>query len=205
MAHIDYFFAVYSPYTYLAGKRLEEIAQNHKATITYKPVDLMTLFDRTGGTRLAVRHPSRIEYRAQELSRWAKHRKLAFNLDAPFRGSNPAPASYAIIAAQNAHAATGHGDIGGLVHRLTACVWAREEDIADEAVIQSALKDHGFDAALTMTGLFEGALSYEKNLEEAVERGAFGAPFYLIRETDERFWGQDRLEFLNDALAEIKD
>lgn len=204
MAHIDYFFAVYSPYTYLAGKRLEEIAKKHGASITYKPVDIMSLFDRTGGTRPAVRHPSRMAYRAQELGRWAKHRDLAFNIDAPFRGANPAPASYAIIAAQNQHAATGAGDLGGLTHRITACVWARDEDISDDGVIQSALKDHGFDPALTTTGLFDGAIAYEKNLEEAVERGVFGAPFYIIRETDERFWGQDRLEFLNAALDQIK-
>lgn len=204
MAHIDYFFSVFSPWTYLAGTRLENSATQHGASITYKPLDLMSLFDRTGGTRPGVRHPNRMAYRAQELPRWAARMGLPFNIDAPFRTANPAPASYAIIAAQKAQAANGAGDLGGLVHRITACVWGRDEDIADDAVIQSALKDNGFDPSLTMTGLFDGAVAYEKNLEEAVERGVFGAPFYIIRETDERFWGQDRLDFVDAALDQIK-
>ena len=47
---IDYYFSTLSPFSYLAGQRLEEIAARHGAAITYKPFDIMTLFARTGGT-----------------------------------------------------------------------------------------------------------------------------------------------------------
>ena len=50
MPHIDYFFSTISPFTYLAGNRLEEIAARHGATVTYKPLDIVALFPRTGGT-----------------------------------------------------------------------------------------------------------------------------------------------------------
>ena len=69
MAHIDYFFATISPFTYLAGTGLEDIAQKHGVTIAYKPMDLMTVFGRTGGVPPKDRHISRIEMRAQELPR----------------------------------------------------------------------------------------------------------------------------------------
>ena len=49
MAHVDYYFALVSPFTYLAGARLERIADQHGATVTYKPLDLMALFAQTGG------------------------------------------------------------------------------------------------------------------------------------------------------------
>ncbi len=39
----------FRPYVYLAGDRLEAIAAKHGATITYKPVDAVALFARTGG------------------------------------------------------------------------------------------------------------------------------------------------------------
>ena len=65
MPHIDYYFATISPYTYLAGTRLEEIAAKHGATITYKPVDILQQFARTGGQPPKDRHISRQEYRAQ--------------------------------------------------------------------------------------------------------------------------------------------
>ena len=57
MAQIDYFFGTISPYAYLAGDRLERIAERHGARVTYRPLDIMQLFDRTGGVRPAARHP----------------------------------------------------------------------------------------------------------------------------------------------------
>ena len=48
-----------------------------------------------------------------------------------------------------------------------------------------------------------GAETYGRNLEQAVAAGAFGAPFYVVRETDQRFWGQDRLDFLDRHLAAL--
>ena len=52
-------------------------------------------------------------------------------------------------------------------------------------------------------GLFVGAEQYGRNLEEAAAAGVFGAPFYIVRETGQKFWGQDRLTFLADHLATI--
>ncbi|SIQ96264.1 2-hydroxychromene-2-carboxylate isomerase [Paracoccus thiocyanatus] len=197
MAHIDYYFGTPSPWSYLAGNRLEEIAARHGATITYKPVDLLQLFDRTGGVRPADRHPSRMEHRAQELRRWSQHLGMALNLKPAFWPVNPAPSSYAIIAAQQA----GGGDLAGLVQGFLRAVWAEDADIADDAVIRGKLAAAGFDPDLADKGLFVGAETFGSNLEQAVEAGAFGAPFYTVPETGERFWGQDRLDFLDRHLA----
>lgn len=199
MAHIDYYLSTQSPYCYLAGNRLEEIAEKHGATITYKPLDAWQLFDRTGGIRPANRHPNRLDYRSQELPRWAEHLGMALNLRPAVFPVNTAPSSYAVIAAQ----AAGGGDLGGLVQGFLRGVWAEERDIADDAVIRQTLSAHGFDAGLADSGLFIGAETYGRNLEQAVNAGAFGAPFYIVRETDQRFWGQDRLEFLDRHLASL--
>ncbi|MBL3566636.1 DsbA family protein, partial [Rhodovulum sulfidophilum] len=80
MAHIDYFFTVISPYAYLAGNRLEEIAARHGATVTYKPVDIMALFARTGGTPLPQRAEARKAYRLQELRRQSVKTGLKLSL-----------------------------------------------------------------------------------------------------------------------------
>lgn len=199
MAHIDYYFGTPSPWAYLAGTRLEEVAARHNATITYKPVDLLQLFDRTGGIRPTERHPSRIELRAQELRRWSRHLGMELNLKPAYWPVNPAPSSYAIIAAQEA----GGGDLAGLVHSFMRAIWAEDENIAEDDVIRAKLLAAGFDPALADKGLFIGAETFGRNLEQAVEAGAFGAPFYIVRESGERFWGQDRLEFLDRHLATL--
>ncbi|MEM1350870.1 MAG: 2-hydroxychromene-2-carboxylate isomerase [Pseudomonadota bacterium] len=197
MAHIDLYFSTLSPYAYLAGNRAEEVAAKHGASITYKPLDIMALFARTGGTAPKDRHISRVEYRAQELVRQAKKLGLPFNLKPAHWPTNAAPSSYAFIAAQNA----GGGDLGKLMHAFCRAVWAEEKDIADDAVVHACLAEAGFDPTLADSGLLQGAETYAANLEEAVDRGVFGSPFYIIAETDQRFWGQDRIAELDMTLA----
>lgn len=196
MAHIDLFFSTISPYAYLAGTRAEEVAKKHGASITYKPVDIMALMARTGGTAPKDCHVSRMEYRAQDLVRQAKMLGMPFNLKPAHWPTNAAPSSYAFIAAQNA----GGGDLGALSHTLLRACWVEEKDIAEDSVIRSALEEAGFDPGLADSGLLQGAETYAANLEEAVERGVFGAPFY-ITDQDQRFWGQDRLDALDATLA----
>lgn len=196
MATIDYYFSTLSPYAYLAGTRLEEAAARQNAQVNYKPLDIMALFGRTGGTAPKERHVSRQEYRLIELDRQAKKNALAMNLKPAHWPTNAAPSSYAIIAAQT----TGGGGMGALVHGLLRAVWAEERDIAQDDVIKDCLQSAGFDAALADSGLLAGAERYAQNLEDAVMVGVFGAPFY-VTEDGERFWGQDRIVDLEQHLA----
>ena len=196
MAGIDYFFATISPFTYLAGTRLEEIAGRHGASVAYRPLDIMALFARTGGVPPKDRHPNRQTYRIQELTRQARNAGLPLNLKPAFWPANPAPSSYAVIAASKA----GGGDMGALVHGLCRACWAEDRDVADEGTIRDCLGTAGFDPGLADRGMMTSADTYVANLEEAVSRGVFGAPFYIVGE--ERFWGQDRLSDLDRYLGE---
>ncbi len=196
MVRIDYFFSLLSPFTYLAGTRLEEIAARHGATVAYRPFDILALFDRLGTPRPADRPQGRKDYRAQDLRRTAARLGMAINPQPMFWPTNAAPASYAVIAAGKA----GGGDTGALVHALLRATWAEEMDIADDAVINDCLMAAGFDPALSSTGMLSGAEAYAANLEEAHARGVFGSPFY-ITDGDERFWGQDRLDDLDLHLS----
>lgn len=206
MPVIDYYLSPISPWAYLAGDRLERIARQHGASVTYRPLDIMALFDRTGGTRPESRHAARLAYRAQELPRWAEHLAMPLRMDVAL--TNPAPASYAIIAAQaEAQAGTqpgsNGGDVGALVRALLAARFVDGRDIAEDAVIREVLAATGFDPALADRGLFVGAETYGRNLERAVEAGVFGVPFYHVLDSDQRFWGQDRLEFLDRHLGTL--
>lgn len=197
MAQIDYYFSLLSGFAYQAGDRLEKIAAKHGAVINYKPYDIITLYDRLGAPKPADRPEGRKIYRTQELTRLAKKTGLPLKLDAAFWPTNAAPASYAVIAAANA----GGGDIGAMIASLNRAMWAEDKDIADDAVITAALKEGGFDPMLSMTGMLAGAETYARNLEDAHAAGVFGSPFYIVTETDERFWGQDSLEDLDLHLA----
>ncbi|SFI84971.1 2-hydroxychromene-2-carboxylate isomerase [Jannaschia pohangensis] len=195
--NIDYYFATISPYTYMCGTRPAEIAARHGATLTYKPIDIMGLFARTGGTPPGDRHENRKIWRLQEIRRTAAKLDIPINLQPAFWPTNPAPSSYAIIAAIR----DGSGDVAQLIAGLTRACWAEERNIAEDDVIADCLAAAGFDRSLVNSGMMEGAETYARNLEDAVAAGAFGAPFFIVG--DERFWGQDRLDDLDRHLGAL--
>jgi 2-hydroxychromene-2-carboxylate isomerase len=174
---------------------LEAIAARHGATVVYRPLDPAALFPRTGGQVLADRHDSRKAYRLQEMRRQAMKAGLPIHLKPQYWPVNPAPSSYAILAAAKA----GGGDLSGLVHGITRALWAEERDIADAEVIADLLAAHGFDPKVADRGMLGAAEAYGANLEEAVARGVFGVPFYVTG--TEMFWGQDRLDDLDLHLS----
>lgn len=128
-------------------------------------------------------------------ARQARKLGLPFDHQPMFAASNPAPAAYAVIAAQ----AAGGGDLPGLVAALSRAMWAEARDISDDDTLRPLLVAHGFDASVADRGMLMAAETYAANLEEAVSRGVFGVPFFLV--DTEKFWGQDRLDDLDLYLA----
>ncbi len=197
MATIDYYLFPLSPFSYLAGLRLEEIAARHNATIRYRPFDLFRVFAAVNTPKPADRHPNKQRYRLQDVARVARMNGMSVNLRPAHWPTNPVPAAAAIIAAATA-GDTGSGDVGRLVHALLRAVWAEDRDIAEDAVIAAALTEAGFDPGLA-NSLLSGVEIYERNTEAALAAGVFGAPTYVVGE--EVFWGQDRLPHLDAHLA----
>ncbi|WP_424932021.1 2-hydroxychromene-2-carboxylate isomerase [Amaricoccus macauensis] len=197
MTQIDYYYFPISPYVYLAGLRLEEIAGKHGASINYKPVELMRIYAEMGTEPLPKRHDSRKIYRLKDIARQARFLDMPLNPEPAHFPTNPVPACTALIAA--AH--DGSGDVGKLAHLLSRATWAEERDLADEAVVRDCLSQAGFDPELASKGMLSGVEELQRNTDEAIRRGVFGAPFYGVGE--ELFWGQDRLPHLDAHLDEL--
>ncbi|MEM9736797.1 MAG: 2-hydroxychromene-2-carboxylate isomerase [Pseudomonadota bacterium] len=194
MTTIDYFYSVLSPWSYFAGTRLEEIAAARGARVGYKPLDVVRLFAETGSLPLPQRPKARQAYRLQELRRASAKTGLPYHVEPAHWPTDPLPSSTAIIAL----AAAG-GDVAALNTRIFAAVWAEQKDIADPGLIAEMLATLGVDPeGLDMAGAAE---TYQANTEEAISRGAFGVPFYIVG--DECFWGQDRLADLDWHLARL--
>ena len=196
MARIDYYFSTLSPFTYLAGNRLEEIAQNRGVDIEYKPFDIMKVFKETGTPPPSERHASRKSYRLQELERVSKHENTPINLHPAHWPTNPVPSSCAIITAQIA----GGGDLGGLVRSFLKACWADEKDISEDHIVRECLAANGFDEGLADKDMLSAVEIYEKNNNDAINGNVFGAPTYIV--DHHVFWGQDRLSYLDRHLED---
>ena len=195
---VDYYFSPISPWTYLGHARFAEMAQRHGAVVKVKPTDFGKVFPVSGGLPLPKRAPQRQAYRMVELKRFRDYLKLPLNLQPRFF---PAPADLAaqfIVAAGRAGGSDAAMNLAGAVQR--AC-WAEERNIADAETLAAICREQGMDAAALAASAQaeEVKAEYEGNTQEAIARNVFGAPSYVI--DGEIFWGQDRLEFVERALA----
>ena len=198
MKTIEYFIATASPWTYVGHERLTEIAAQHGAQIVVKPMDLARVFPVSGGLPLGKRAPQRQAYRLVDLPRWAAFRNRPLNLHPKYFPVDGNPAAHWIIAAE-----AGFGQAAAL--RLTGAVlqgvWAEERNIADPAELAAIATGAGLDAAALADGAArpETEATYDRYTREAIDLQVFGAPWYVVN--GEPFWGQDRLELLERALA----
>ncbi len=193
---VDYYFTPASPWTYLGHQRFEAIARRHGATIQYKPVDYGKIFPLSGGLPLGKRAPQRQAYRIVELQRWRDHLGIPLTAKPKYHPVASDLAAQLIIAAERAGAAP-----GPLSLALMRACWAEDRNIAEAETLAAVATEQSLDGAKLIAAARtpEITMLYEALTREAIDRQVFGAPFFIYK--NEPFWGQDRLDFLDRALA----
>lgn len=194
--NIDYFISHGSPWTYLGSARFHEIARQAGATITYRPVAFHRIFAVSGGLPLGKRAPQRQRYRMSELARWRDHLGVPLTLEPKYFPAADQAGSQMVIAADQQGL-----DAGRLSNAILRAIWAEERNIADDDTLAAIADEQGLDGAalLAASKAPEIAATYDAYTQEAIDRHVFGAPTYIFN--GELFWGQDRLDFLERALA----
>jgi 2-hydroxychromene-2-carboxylate isomerase len=193
---VDYFFTPVSPWTYLGGARLDAIVRKHGAELRYKPCDYGKIFPVSGGLPVAQRPKQRQAYRLVELERWRDYLGIPLTLQPKHFPVPSDLAARTIIAAKQSGA-----DPGRLANALLRAVWAEERDVSDRPTVALICGDCGLDGKALLAAADDDAARAEftANTEEAIQRQVFGAPTYIF--ADKLYWGQDRLDFLERALA----
>jgi len=194
---IDYFLSPASPYAYLGHARFMQIVEQQDAEVILKPFDMVKIFSLSGGVPVAQRAPQRQAYRLTELARWRAQMKRPLNLHPKFFPAPGDPASKFLIAAQQAHGTQAALQLAGA---LGQAVWADEKNIADPDTLAALAQSLGLDGqALVAAAQSDSvAADYARHTDEAIAADVFGVPWYRI--AGENFWGQDRLDFVEQAL-----
>jgi len=195
---VEYFLAPQSPFVYLGHARFVEIANRHNAQVLLKPADLGRVFAVSGGLPLAQRPPQRQAYRLVELERWSQFLNIPMNLHPTFFPVSGDAAAKLIIAAQLAH---GTARALALTAAITRAVWAEQRNIADAATLAQIADENDCDGASLLKASEAQAVqaAYAQNTQDAISANVFGAPWFIY--DGQPYWGQDRLEFLDRALA----
>ena len=190
---VDFYFDFGSPTAYLAYKRLQQLKSQYEFNLDYKPVLLGGIF-KASNNQSPVANPAKGAYMlSHDLPRFAQRYAvpLAFNPNFPI---NTLPLM------RGAHAAQQEGCFDVYVEAMYNGMWQAELNLGDPEIIKSTLDAAGLDAdkliALTQEPHIKAALI--ASTEEAVGRGAFGAPTMFVG--DEMFFGQDRIDFIEERL-----
>ena len=206
MTQLDCFYSLSSPWAYLAGPQLQDIVRRHNVKLVLKPYDFQLVVPQTGGIPLKTRPEPRKTYHALELARWSEYLGMPLNL---------VPAHYPQGVAEDINwnkkpgwmviAAQLQGlDAQPLSHALLRALWAEERKTSDADVRIAVANEAGYDGAALHALEMSDAVQtqYQANSQEAVAQGVFGAPTFILN--GERFWGQDRLMFVDRALAKLR-
>jgi len=199
MTGIDYYFSTLSTWSYVGSRTFRDLAKRCDAQVHHKPTNLLTLFEATGGLPAGQRPPQRQAWRKIEMTRWSKKRGLPMNLDPAHWPVNPRLADGVVIVAIRE---AGEEAAGELADALMRSVWEEERNIADPDVVAAIANEKGLDGGALVDAASRSDISdaIKQNTQEAIDRGLFGAPSYCLK--DEFFWGQDRLDMLEDALKD---
>jgi 2-hydroxychromene-2-carboxylate isomerase len=193
---ITYYFTSSSPWTYIGHEPFLDVVRRHALKVEYRPMSTTEVFARTGGLPLGQRTKQRQRYRLVELQRWRDRRGMTFNIQPRFFPVDPGFADRSVIALIARDL-----DPEPYMRRVFEAVWEDERDISDADTLAALLEETGHPAREVLDEARGNAVEalYKLNGESAVTADVFGAPSYVL--DGEVFWGQDRVELLDDALS----
>jgi 2-hydroxychromene-2-carboxylate isomerase len=197
-ARLEFFFDYGSPWSYIANSRVGAVAERAQAHLVYRPMLLGGVFKATGN-RSPADNPveAKSRYGGIDLRRWADRAGVPFQRN-PHFPINTLPLMRLAVAAQSS------GVFQPFHEEIWPAFWADAKNLGDPLEVRKVLERAGLD----VEGLLAGAQTAEvkdelkATTEEAVTRGAFGAPTFFVG--DEMFFGNDRLDFVEEALQRIR-
>ncbi|HCS29687.1 MAG TPA: disulfide bond formation protein DsbA [Spongiibacteraceae bacterium] len=191
---VECFFDVGSPASYLAWTQLPALAERQQAQLIWKPMLLGGVFKATGN-QSPVMIPAKGTYMLKDLTRYARHYDVEMQFN-PFFPINTLQLMRGAVAAQDL------GQLDAYLNVVFPALWVKGLDMGQAEVVAQVLTEAGLDAEQVFTHAntpeIKGAL--KASTEEAIARGAFGAPTLFVG--DEMFFGQDRLDWVESALHE---
>lgn len=192
---VEFYFDVGSPAAYLAWTQLPRLCAEAGAELAWKPMLLGGVFQAIGN-RSPAEIPGKGAYLMEDLKRHAARYGVPYlrNPDFPI---------HTLLLMRGATGLLMHepARFGAYLDAVMRAMWVEPRNLNDPAEVAAVLQSAGFDAAAVL------ALATRQDVkdrlkavtEEAVARGVFGAPTMFVG--DAMFWGQDRLDFVREALV----
>lgn len=192
---VEFFFDLGSPASYLAWTQLPALCARHDAQLLYRPMLLGGVFQATGNASPAM-VPAKGRYMFIDLARFAERCGVPFGLPPGFP-VNTLNLMRGVMGVQ----LQAPERFEALLKVLFEGLWVHKRNLSDPQVLDRTLVDGGFEAAAfhELAARPDVKQALKQATEQAVERGLFGAPTCFVG--GQMFFGQDRLDFVEQALA----
>jgi 2-hydroxychromene-2-carboxylate isomerase len=192
---VEFFFDIGSPTTYLAWTQLPGICAEAGATLVYRPMLLGGVFQATGNAS-PVTVPAKGRYMLTDMARFARRYGVPMRFN-PHFPINTLALMRGAVGVQRRWPQR----FDDYIAAMFTAMWVDGRNMGDPVIVAEALSHAGFDAQALLELTTDPAIKegLKQNTEEAVRRGAFGAPTMFVG--DQMFFGQDRLDFVKEALA----
>ncbi len=190
---LEFFYDYASPYSYLADSQLPALARRAEAEIVYRPALLGALIVESKN-QPPPSVPAKARYLPLDIQRWTRRYGLDF---AP----NPHFPVNSVKVLRGALVALEEGEFSAYHAALFRAMWSEAANLGDIEGIRAVLERAGLDAARYLERVGDPAIkaALHASTAEALERGAFGLPTFFVG--DEIFFGNDRLDFVEEALV----
>lgn len=192
---VEFYFDFGSPASYLAATQLPHLCADTGAELVWKPMLLGGVFQATGNQSPAA-IPAKGPYVFEDLARFARRYGVPLQRNPYF------PINTLLLM----RGATGMQmrepeRFRAYVDAVYRAMWIEPRNLNDPATLAAALADAGFDPAsmIALANAQEVKDRLKATTQEAVARGVFGAPTMFVG--DQMYWGQDRLDFVREALG----
>jgi 2-hydroxychromene-2-carboxylate isomerase len=194
---VEFFFDVGSPYSYLAAARIDSLRSKTGAHVVWRPFLLGGVF-KASGNDMPARVAAKARWMLTDLSAWARHCGVPFKMSSRFPLVTILPQRALVAAGRVA----GPEALEKLAMALFAAYWAEDRDVSKAEVVSAVADSVGLDGPALVAAAQEPAVKDElrATTDEAVARGAFGAPTFFVGER--MYWGNDRIELLESDLSQ---
>jgi 2-hydroxychromene-2-carboxylate isomerase len=192
---IEIFWDFSSPYSYLGATQADALAQRTGAKLVWKPMLLGGVFKSIGQVEAPVLTwgDNKRNHTFKDLHRWADLFGVPFNFPSRF--------PMFTLKSMRAYIAMPEDRKKSFREKTYRAYWAEDRDIADDATLRELIGE-GADEILAKTQQPEVKQALIDATNEAVKRGVFGAPTWIIDgKDDELIWGQDRIALVERALS----
>jgi 2-hydroxychromene-2-carboxylate isomerase len=191
---VEFYFDVGSPAAYLAWTQMPRLAAETGAEVVYRPFLLGGVFQATAN-KSPMEVPAKGRYMVGDLERFARRYGVPFRHNPHFPINTLTLMRGALgLQMREPDRLRPYGDA------VFRAIWVDQQNMSDPATVGGVLQAAGFDPQqlLALTADPEVKERLKAVTQEAVARGAFGAPTFFVG--DALFWGQDRIDFVKEAL-----